>query len=152
MDKNPRSRELSKRRVIRVVWSWSWCFRESLNYRLTRRKRWSWLCSKTSSRRVCKRSPFQGKSGRSESTVQSGRHEHGSLRSEWRLPLLGLSPDRSLPQYPQCKCAPRKSPKGRGVCHSPIKFSKILTQVCARIRINFCRDRRLDNRSWGFRF
>ena len=72
---NLRSREFSKRWVIRVVWSWSWCFRESLNYRLTGRKRWSWrLCSKTSSRRVCEGCPFQGKSGRSESTVQSGRH------------------------------------------------------------------------------
>ena len=69
---NLRFRELSKRRVIRVVWSWSWCFRESLNYRLTRRRRWSWkLCSKTSSRQVCKGSPHQGKSG---STIQSGRH------------------------------------------------------------------------------
>ena len=72
---NLHPREFSRRRVIRVVWPRSWCFRESLDYRLTRWKRWSWkLCSETSSRRVCNGSPFQSKSGRSKSTVQSGRH------------------------------------------------------------------------------
>ena len=78
--KNLRSGEFSKRRVIRIVWLWSWCFRESLNYGLTRRRRWSWLCSNTSSRRVCKRSP-QGKSGRSKTTVQSGRHFRRKLEN-----------------------------------------------------------------------
>ena len=90
------SRKFSKRWVFRVVWSWSWCFRKGLNYRLTRWKRWSRkLCSKISSQWIFEENMFQRKSSRFDITVQC---RHLVVQDEkWRIMMAWMSRCHTIP-------------------------------------------------------
>lgn len=135
--------EFSQRRMIRVVWSRSWCFGKSLNYRLARRKRWSWmLCSKMSSRRVCEESPSKGKSGTSKRAVHSSRHPSGgtinymssaSSLTVWNfflsMTIYKYDATREESTYQPCASTMPEMPESNGCILSSSDTDLILAEI-----------------------